>query len=413
MKRTISILLALLMLLAPTLIGCEKEPTPTPDDQPTTDTTDPEPDPTPETPAEDEGPTKEELEAMKLQQDIDHYNYIIGTQAFAPGYQFTNKSPLMELAEQIDDWGSNMIKFYATDNNMIDEVLAEHDFDYIFMWYRSDPYFKDGYSEAEAKADYDAFYAYTKKLLTTYNDSGKQFYLGHWEGDWYYLDNYNTNQKEVSDVVTEGMIAWLNNRQKAVDDAKRDTPHENVYVWNYLELNRPIDALNDAYDRVVNRVLPFTDVDYVSYSAYDTMDTPASKVAEVIDLIYANLPEKDGVPGPRVFIGEVAQPAANQGFDDERHCEVNLNILAKYLKCEVKFVLYWQMFCNEKLEDGRSRGFWLINSDGEETALYDALSTLLYDGKQYVKAYAAEHDRVPDEDDYRLFLLSHELLAGR
>jgi hypothetical protein len=71
------------------------------------------------------------------------------------------------------------------------------------------------------------------------------------------------------------------------------------------------------------------------------------------------------------------------------------------------------MYCNEKLEDGRSRGFWLVNSDGEPTVLYDALSTLLYDGKQYVKEYAAEHGRVPDEDDYRLFLLNHELLAGR
>jgi hypothetical protein len=296
---------------------------------------------------------------------------------------------------------------------MIDEVLAKHDFDYVFMWYRSDPYFKDCYSAAEAKADYDAFYAYTKKLLTTYNGTGKTFYLGHWEGDWYYIDNYNTAQKEVSDVVTEGMIAWLNNRQKAVDDAKRDTPHENVEVWNYVEVNRPSDALDDSFDRVVNRVLPFTDVDYVSYSAYDTMDASAAKIAQVIDLIYENLPDKDGVPGPRVFVGEVAQPAANCGFNDERHCEVNLNILAKYLKCEIKFVLYWQMFCNEKLENGDSRGFWLVNSDGEETELYQKTSDLLWAGETYVRDFAKENGRVPTMDEYKSFLLNHEILAGR
>jgi hypothetical protein len=411
MKRILCALLAGMMLLsAIALAGCEKEPEQAPDEQPA-DTPDPEPEP--EAPTVDDGPSQQELEEIKLKQDIENYNYMIGTQAFNPGYQFTDLSPLMELSERIEAWGSNMIKFYATDDKMIDEVLAKHDFDYVFMWYRSDPYFKDGYSDAEAKADYDAFYAYTKKLLTTYNGTGKTFYLGHWEGDWYYIDNYNTAQKEVSDVVTEGMIAWLNNRQKAVDDAKRDTPHENVEVWNYVEVNRPSDALDDSFDRVVNRVLPFTDVDYVSYSAYDTMDASAAKIAQVIDLIYENLPDKDGVPGPRVFVGEVAQPAANCGFNDERHCEVNLNILAKYLKCEIKFVLYWQMFCNEKLENGDSRGFWLVNSDGEETELYQKTSDLLWAGETYVRDFAKENGRVPTMDEYKSFLLNHEILAGR
>ncbi|MBQ7338683.1 MAG: hypothetical protein IJW40_09565 [Clostridia bacterium] len=410
MKRMICTLLASLMIFfALSMLGCEKEQQPPLDQQPTTT---PEPEQSEQPPTPDE-PTQEELEAIKLKQDIANYNYMIGTQAFNPGYQFTDLSPLMELAEQIDAWGSNMIKFYATNDTMVDEVLAEHNFDYVLMWYRSDPYFKDGYSDAEAKADYDAFYAYTKKLLETYNGTGKQFYLGHWEGDWYYIDNYNTAQKEVSDTVTEGMIAWLNNRQKAVEDAKRDTPHENVYVWNYVELNRPSDALNDEFDRVVNRVLPYTDVDYVSYSAYDTMDASAEKIAQVIDLIYENLPDKEGVPGPRVFVGEVAQPAANCGFDDQRHCEVNLNILAKYLKCEIKFVLYWQMFCNEKLEDGSSRGFWLVNSDGEETLLYQKLQELLWDAEDYVSAFADENGRVPTMEEYKAFLLAHEVLAGR
>ena len=419
MKRIFSLLLALLMLgVAILAVGCGEQPEPDQDStgQPSTDHPTPDAPDTPDQGSEStppDEPTKEELEAIKLQQDIEHYNYMIGTQAFNPGYQFTDLSPLMELAQEIESWGSNMIKFYATDDNMVDELLTKHDFDYVFMWYRSDPYFKDGYSDAEAKADYDAFYAYTKKLLTTYNGTGKQFYLGHWEGDWYYIDNYNTAQKEVSDVITEGMIAWLNNRQKAVDDAKRDTPHENVFVWNYVEVNRPSDALDDSFDRVVNRVLPNTTVDYVSYSAYDTMDASAEKIAQVIDLIYKNLPEKEGVPGPRVFVGEVAQPAANCGFDDRRHCDVNLKILEKYLRCEVKFVLYWQMFCNEKLEDGSSRGFWLVNSEGEYTALYEKTSELLADGEQYVRDFAKEQGRVPTMEEYKEFLLSHDILANK
>ena len=416
MKRIVSLLIALWMLsCAYSMSACQSQPpTEEPPDQVEGEPPEVIPDEQPE--ESTETPTVEFVETAeeKLQRELENYNYMIGTQAFGPNYQFTDQSPLMELAGQIDAWGSNMIKFHATDDDMVDEILTAYDFDYVFMWYRSDPTFVDGYySDFEAKLDYRAIYKYTQKLLTTYNGSGKTFYIGHWEGDWYYLSNLNVNQKDVSDEITNGMIAWLNNRQQAVDDAKRDTPHCNVEVWNYAEINRPVDALNDDYDRVVNRVLPYTNVDYVSYSAYDTMDTSAAKVAQVIDLIYANLPEKEGVPGPRVFVGEVAQPAANCDFDDARHCEVNLNILTKYLKCEVKHVLYWQMYCNETLSDGRSRGFWLIKEDGEQTLLYQKLSQLLADGKAYVEAFATENGRVPTEEEYRSFLLNHKILAER
>ena len=363
---------------------------------------------------EDDHLSPEEKAELQLKQDIENYNYIIGTQVFGPNYQFTKQPYWLEMSDQIINWGSNMVKFHAIYDDMVDEILAEHDFDYVFMWYYgSDFSFEDGLSEHEANIDYNAIYNFTKRLLTTYNNTGKTFYIGHWEGDWYYLDDANVEQKEVSDTVTNGMIDWLNNRQKAVDAAKRDTPHTNVEVWNYLELNRPSDALDDSYDRVVNRVLPYTDVDYVSYSAYDTMLAPAEKIAQVIDLIYDNLPDKENIPGPRVFIGEVCQPACNCGYDDARHCDVNLNILANYLKCEVKFVLYWQMYCNEKLANDNSRGFWLINYNGDETLLYQKTATLFEDGKSYVRSFAAEHGRVPTNEEYRAFLLNHEILAGR
>ncbi|MBQ4574811.1 MAG: hypothetical protein IJA85_06385 [Clostridia bacterium] len=341
-----------------------------------------------------------------MMQQVKNYNYILGTQAFNPNYQFTEEFAEMEIAGRITEMGSNMIKFHAKDDTMIDKLMEKYHFSHVFMWYLSNSHFKDGYSDAEAEADYTAIYNYTKKLLTDYNGSGVEFYLGHWEGDWYYLDNYNTAQVEVSDVVTEGMIAWLNNRQKAVDDAKRDTPHENVCVWHYLELNRPSDALRDKCDRVVNRVLPYTTVDYVSYSAYDSMDLPARQVARIIEDIYDNLPAKEGVPGPRVFVGEVGQPAANCGFDPEKHRDVNLTNIAKYLACEVKFVLYWQMYDNEKLEDGSCRGFWMINDKNEKQPLYNSFESVLASAKEYVKSFLEEKGRVPTNEEYREYLLS-------
>ncbi len=391
MNRLIILMLAVLLGLCSCAAGSEAETTDV------KETTAPE-----ETTIAPETLSEEEI----IMQQVEHYNYILGTQAFSPNYQFTDEYAEMEIGGRITEMGSNMIKFHALNDNMIDELMAKYHFSHVFMWYISNPHFKDGYSDAEAESDYTAIYNYTKKLLTTYNGSGVNFYIGHWEGDWYYLDNYNTAQVEVSDTVTEGMIAWLNNRQKAVDDAKRDTPHENVYVWNYLELNRPNDALRDKCDRVVNRVLPYTTVDYVSYSAYDTMDLSARQVARVIEDIYANLPDKAGVPGPRVFVGEVGQPAANCSFDPEKHRDVNLTNIAKYLACEVKFVLYWQMYDNEKLEDGSCRGFWLINDKNEKQPLYDSFESILAGAKEYVKSFLEENGRVPTNEEYRAYLLS-------
>ena len=347
-----------------------------------------------------------------LRREIGQYNRIIGTNAFAPAYQFTDAEPVMEVADRILAWGSNMIKFSAgNDDGLVDRILEGRDFDYVFIWYRSNGSFRDGYSQAEARADYDAFYGFTQKLLRTYDGTGKQFFLGHWEGDWYYLDDYNGDQEKVSDTVTEGMIAWMNNRQKAVDDAKKDTPHSDVSVWNYLELNRPMDALRKGYDRVVNRVLPFTNVDYVSYSAYDSQNASSRTVRQAIDYICRNLPEKSGVPGPRVFIGEAAAPASRFGYDDAEHCQANLKIITKFLRCDVRFFLYWEMYCNETLPDGKPNGYWLVDADGNETQLYKTLREVSEDGKAYVESFAAKNGRVPTNQEYRSWLLRRPAFA--
>ncbi len=357
--------------------------------------------------------TEPESEISVSEEDVmkavENYNYIIGTQAFSPRYQFTEKDPLFEIADCISAMGSNSIKFSVSSDDTVDRVIDAHpELRYIFMWYRSNHTFRDGYSAEEAEADYTAIYQFTKHLLTAYNGTDREFYLGHWEGDWYYLDNYNGAQTTVSDTVTQGMIDWLNNRQKAIDDAKADTPHEQVEVWGYVEINRPADAYFNGYDRVVNRVLPHTNVDYVSYSAYDSMDRTLRDVQKILAYIYEQLPEKAGVEGPRVFIGEVGTPAASVDFDPEEHRDRNLKNIAKYLRCEVKFVLYWQMYCNEVLEDGRIRGFWLINDQNEKQPLYYSFETILADAKVYVADFLRANGRVPTNAEYRDWLRQHE-----
>jgi hypothetical protein len=56
-----------------------------------------------------------------------------------------------------------------------------------------------------------------------YNNSGKTFYIGHWEGDWCLRDTYNktanANPKKV-----QAMIKLLTDKQRAIDTAKKDNP---------------------------------------------------------------------------------------------------------------------------------------------------------------------------------------------
>lgn len=345
----------------------------------------------------------------KITRNVENYNYVLGTQAICPSYKFTKQSDLSELGGRILAMGSNMIKI-ETGDNAIHMLLDEYgnQFKYVFMWYRKynlhQAVFYDGFTDEEKKEDYDAVYNFTKTLLTKYNGSGIEFYIGNWETDWYLINGYNTNVKKVDDSVEQDMIEWINNRQKAVDDAKRDTEYDEVEVWHYLEVNRTQDAFNKNYDRVVNKVLPHANVDFVSYSSYDVQKKSAATIKRTINKINRLLPKKDGIPGSRVFIGEFARPASDFNYDDAKHCKENLKILSKYLKCDLKFILYWQMYCNELPAGGRNKGYWLVDDQGDETALYHAFQSILEKGKAFVTEYEQENGTLPSEELYRTYL---------
>jgi hypothetical protein len=151
-------------------------------------------------------------------------------------------------------------------------------------------------------------YDLTHYLLTNYNNSGKTFYLGHWEGDGYLeVNNWTTNPPAA---VPPAMVNWLNHRQKAIDDAKAATTFSNVNVFGYAEVNRVRDAmLNGATNnvRVINYVVPYvTNLDYVSYSSYDVMNLSTSTLYSTLDYVEAHIPTNKAavIPGERLWIGE-------------------------------------------------------------------------------------------------------------
>lgn len=344
------------------------------------------------------------------------FNYALGTQTIGPSYGHTGEDRLVETAKAIINMGSNILKItlstgsynitgrpnYSSltalvrDDPSFKQVL-DMPFSYYFFWARSHSNWKDGYSTSERRDDSIQIADLTTYLLTKYNNTGKQFFLGHWEGDWYLLDNYDANYIP-SDERINGMIQWYIARQNAVDQALKNTPHSKVDVFTYAEVNRVVDGMNGK-KRVVNKVLPFTNVDYVSYSSYDAQSMGQAEYNQVLNYIEGNLPKRDHIKGKRVFIGEMGRSAMDFSFSKTQHEQVNRENMRKALVWGAPFVLYWEMYNNE-IKDGVQRGFWLIDDKNEKWPLYNTYSSFYTKAKNWVAEQKKTLKRMPTQEEY-------------
>lgn len=332
--------------------------------------------------------------------EVAGYDYILGTQTIGPAYHFTSDDPITESAQAIAAMGSTMLKSKGVESR--DDLLALPIRTY-FSWF-DDGDFYDGVSAAQKTVIRDSAYATAKSLLQRFNGSGRTFFLGHWEGDWLLLGG-TANPKEPSAKTIQGMIDWYNARQQGIDDAKRDVPHANVEVYQYAEVNRVRDALVDGNQRIVNAVLPHTQVDYVSYSSYDVMRLGQAAVDSTLDYVASKLPPKAGIMGKRVFVGEFGIPADEMAFDGIKHEKANRDILIKFMKWGCPYILYWEMYNNE-IKNGAQRGFWLINDKNEKQPLYHTLQHFLAEGKAYVVDRKAKTGAVPAAPDFQTWAIA-------
>ncbi len=356
-----------------------------------------------------------EKEAHITDPEVLNFNYAIGTQSIGPSYGFTADDRLVETAKAISAMGSNILKItlspgsynitgrtYSSltalvrDDPSFSSVL-EMPFTYYFFWARSHSNWADGYSAAERTEDSIQIADLTRYLLTKFINSGKQFFLGHWEGDWYLLPNYDVNYIP-SDARIEGMIQWYRTRQNAVDEAKRVTTHTGVDVFSYCEVNRVVDAIN-GLRRVTNYVLPYTNVDYVSYSSYDAQGLSQTEFNNVLNYIEGNLPARSHILGKRVFIGEMGRCAQDFSFSRTQHELVNRENIRKAVSWGAPFVLYWEMYNNE-IKDGVQRGFWLIDNTNTKWPLYTTLSDFYKKAKQWVYNQKKTLNRLPTREEY-------------
>jgi hypothetical protein len=356
-----------------------------------------------------------EKEVPVTDPDVLNYNYSIGTQTIGPSYGFTSSDRLVETAKAILDMGSNILKISLStgsynitgrsysnitalvrDDPSFSEVL-NMPFTYYFFWARSHSNWADGYSNAERLEDSVQIADLTAYLLTKFNNTGKQFFIGHWEGDWYLLPNYDAGFVP-SDERIKGMIQWYRTRQNAVDEAKRITVHNNVEVYSYCEVNRVVDAMN-GLRRVVNYVLPYTNVDYVSYSSYDAQGLSQAEYNNVMNYIEGNLPPRPQISGKRVFVGEMGRCSYDLGSSKTQHESVNRENIRKAVSWGAPFVLYWEMYNNE-IKDGIQKGFWLIDNTNNKWPLYDTYYNFYAKAKQWVLSQKKALNRLPTRQEY-------------
>ena len=358
----------------------------------------------------------------------------VGTQTIGVRYQFTDERALVETAKAIQELGCDTLKIavtpkYADDYLMkedpaikstLDLIQRKPEFKQVFdmpfrnvmLWLypfsdKKTGFYKGFISEVEADAIYREIYDFTKYILKEYSGSGKSFFLGNWEGDWHMLkEQYNYNLDPTPETI-RGAIEWFNLRQKAIADAIRDTPHQDVQVYYYIELNHVRKSLDDDRPTIVNTVLPHIKTDFVSWSSYDVTTEAAKlggekgrkRVFDALDYIEKHLPESD-IPGKRVFVGEYGFNL-QQVEDEKAQKECAERIMQWCLEWGCPFILYWELYCNEIEEStGEHRGYWLIDKNGEKQSAWYLHKDFLKRANRFVKVFEKRYGRLPTQSEY-------------
>jgi hypothetical protein len=356
------------------------------------------------------------------------FNWVLGTQTFGPKYQFTDQHPLLETANVIEEMGASVVKFalgpvskkdppLPPEINSLVTLAKDHpphravldkDFAFYVLWLDAFAHrdWHKGFSSAARDAEYREVYDLVSHLLKTYSGSEKTFYLGHWEGDGMLRHTVSReDDSRVTPAAVQGMIDWLNTRQQAVDDAKRDTPHSGVNAWHYTEVNHVVLARDENRPALVNLVLPSVAVDFVSYSAYDGANkADPQNLKSALDYIESKLQKKPGISGRRVFIGEYGFPLIKGAGKTRTPIEQDMMsrvIMRAGLEWGCPFVLYWELYNNEVSPDGSQIGFWMIDDKGEKQPVYRTHQTFFEWGKSFFADWVKREGRAPADGEFR------------
>jgi hypothetical protein len=226
-------------------------------------------------------------------------------------------------------------------------------------------YWRESFSAADERAEEECFASLTRYLLRTYAKTHKTFILQNWEGDWALRGSYDPAAKPTP-AATAQMIRWLAARQQGVARVRAGLADSGARVYNACEVNLVRQAMEQAAPSVTTDVLPQVAVDLVSYSAWDTKDSPR-RFGEALAFIakHKRLTEPFGKHG--VYVGEFGLPES--GRTPQVVLQRITALLAEARRFGCPYAVYWQLYCNEPITKSPKlnsdyRGFWLVRPDG-------------------------------------------------
>jgi hypothetical protein len=197
--------------------------------------------------------------------------------------------------------------------------------------------------------------------------------LQNWEGDWQVRGTGETWSQPPPDWrERSGWFARRTEaRQRGISAARARFPRARLRVLHAVEVNRVADQWAGV-PTVTEHVLPQVEVDLVSYSCYDAMESGAA-LRRGIETI-RRFARTTGPLGPgAVYLGEIGIP---ENLYPERIRERWQELLEVARDAGVLWAVQWQLYCNEPdprtaphppdpLTDPRHlRGFWLLKPDG-------------------------------------------------
>jgi hypothetical protein len=198
--------------------------------------------------------------------------------------------------------------------------------------------------------------------------------LQHWEGDWLLRGAGNKWDPPPADWqrVCEQMQKWLAGRQAGVTKARKESgAGAKCRVLHAAEVNRVVDAWK-GIPTMTTRVLPAIELDMVSYSYYDAMNSPVT-LWKAIEEIRRHARTTGPLGAQAVFLGEVGIPENEQPNGIRNRWDEFLGVA---LALKIPYVVHWEIYCNEpnpKLKPAPRpplknntdvRGFFLVRPDG-------------------------------------------------
>ena len=332
----------------------------------------------------------------------------IGVAHASGKYHHTSKHYLDEGADVIQELGAKCIKVYLTldtekpspavyphgsewpkcatladlaDSPPFQRLFARPFETYVMTTFRagkSASYWKTKFTDQDAADEEKELYDLGCFLLKKYNDTGKTFVIGNWEGDWAVREAFEAKVDPKPEALAN-MTAWFQARQRGVDRARAEVRATNVHVLHAIEVCLLRRGMEDGAPCVANQVVPKVRPDMVSYSCWELQEKP-DEMRKALEWLAKLTPDKAPFGDRNIFLGEFGSPEnVFPPAKQKSMIEGSIHV-AQEFGCP--YAIFWAVHCNEAktepvLKNEDVKGFGLIRVDGTKSLAWDLLKEAL------------------------------------